>query len=73
MESLAAEGQAMLEELTKKVLALKDLLAKKEKAMSLEKGKSLVVEVTQKVKETKDESKELTQLANKAGSRASKK
>ena len=66
------ENEAMLEEMAKKVVALKELLAKKEKAMSLEKGKSLVLEVMQKVKETKEESKELNQLANKAGSKASK-
>ena len=66
------ENEAMLEEMAKKVVALKELLAKKEKAMSLEKGKSLVLEVMQKVKETKEESKELNQLANGAGSKASK-
>ena len=66
------ENEAMLEEMAKKVVALKELLAKKEKAMSLEKGKSLVLQVMQKVKETKEESKELNQLANKAGSKASK-
>ena len=66
------ETEAIVEGMAKKVVALKDLLAKKDKAMSLEKGKSLVVEVMKKVKETKEESKELNQLANKAGSRASK-
>ena len=67
------ETEAIMEGMAKKIVALKGLLAKKDRAMSLEKGKALVVDAMQKVKETKEESKELNQLANKAGSKASKK
>ena len=52
--------------------ALKQLLAKKQDAMTLEKAKKLLVEAGALVKEVKEETKEMNQLANKAGSRASK-
>ena len=52
---------------------LKQLLTKGDKAMSLTKAKSLLVESANLVKQLKEETKELTQLANKAGSKASTK
>ena len=54
----------------KKVKTLKEVLAKQEKEMKLEKAKDLLVEVMNKVKEVKEETKEMVQLACKASSRA---
>ena len=51
---------------------VKVLLVKKEKSMALSKAKALLVEAAALLKEVKDEAKELTQLANRAGSKASK-
>ena len=51
---------------------VKDLLAKKEKAMPFEKAKSLLLDLMGKIKEVKEETRELNQLANKANSKASK-
>ena len=61
-----------LEGLSKKVKVVKDLLAKKEKAMPFEKAKSLLLDLMGKIKEVKEETRELNQLANKANSKASK-
>ena len=52
---------------------LKDVLAKKDRAMPLGKATDLLVEAGFLIKEIKEESKELNQLANKAGSKTSKK
>ena len=60
----------MLSKLATKKEELKQLLAKKDKY--LDKGKKLLVETGTLLKEVKEEAKELTQLANKAGSKASK-
>ena len=56
-----------------KVQALKQLLLKKEGAMRLTKAKQLLIDAGAVAKEVKEETKELNQLANKAGSKASKK
>ena len=61
-----------LEGLSKKVKVVKDLLAKKEKAMPFEKAKSLLLDLMGKIKEVKEETRELNQLANQANSKASK-
>lgn len=66
--------KASLTRLAKRsVKTLKDILAKQEKAMKLEKAKAFLVEIVSKTKEIKGETKELIQLANKAGSKASTK
>lgn len=46
--------------------------AKKEKSMTLDKAKNILVEAGTLLKEVQNEARELTQLANKAGSNASK-
>ena len=66
------DTEGLLQKLGQKVSALKLLLAKGDKAMKLDKAKKLLVETGTLVKEVKEETRELTQLANKAGSRASK-
>ena len=65
------DAEALLQRLLTKVDQLKQLLAKKEQSMSLPKAKDLLLQVANLVKETKDEAKEMTQVANRAGSRAS--
>ena len=64
------ETEALLSKLATKKEELKQLLAKKDKY--LDKGKKLLVETGTLLKEVKEEAKELTQLANKAGPKASK-
>ena len=66
------ETEALLSKLATKKEELKQLLAKKDKYLNLDKGKKLLVETGTLLKEVKEEAKELTQLANKAGSKASK-
>lgn len=65
------DTEALLDGLAKKVGALKNVLANQGKAMPLSKAKALLVDVVSKVKEVKGETKELNQLANRAGSKAS--
>ena len=67
------ETETLLTKLGSHVEQLKKLLAKKEKAMGYIKGMELLVDVGVLLKETRDETKELKQLANKAGSKASTK
>jgi hypothetical protein len=66
------DSENTLEGLNKKVKVVKDLLAKKEKAMPFEKAKSLLLDLMGKIKEVRGETRELNQLANKANSKASK-
>ena len=66
------DTEDLLQKLASKVESMKQLLAKKDKAMKLEKGKKLLVDTGVVLKQVKDESKELVQLANKAGSKNSK-
>lgn len=66
------DTEDMLQRVNNKVAALKQLLAKKQDAMTLEKAKKLLVEAGALVKEVKEETREMNQLANKAGSKASK-
>ena len=66
------EVESMLKNLSNKQEELKLLLAKKEKYLKLEKAKKLLVQAGTLLKEVKEETKELSQLANKAGSKASK-
>ena len=66
------DTEGLLQKLSQKVNALKLLLAKGDKAMKLDKAKKLLVETGTLIKEVKEETKELIQQANKAGSRASK-
>ena len=67
------DADALVQRLTGKVEELKKLLAKKEQAMGLTKAKELLATVAKLVKETKDEAKEMNQVANRAGSRAGSK
>ena len=66
------DTEALLSKLIAKKEELKQLLAKKDKFLNLDKGKKLLVETGTLLKEVKDEATELNQLANKAGSKASK-
>ena len=66
------DTKGLLQKLATKVEAMKQLLAKKDKAMKLEKGKKLSVDTGVVLKQVKDESKELVQLAKKAGSKISR-
>ena len=66
------DTEALLNKLTTKKEQLKQLLAKKDKYLNCDKAKKLLVETGTLLKEVKDEAKEMTQLANKAGSKASK-
>ena len=66
------EVTTLLDKMGSQVNVLKTLLVKQQKSMSLTKAKDLLVEVGTLMKDGKDECKELTQLANKAGSKASK-
>ena len=61
-----------LEILAKKVKVVKDILAKQDQSMPLQKAKQVLVDTMTAVKAAKEESKELNQVANKAGSKASK-
>ena len=67
------ESEELLKGMAKKTNALKDLLAKKDKWGSLAKAKALLVDAAKEMKKTKEEAKELNQLANKTNSKASKK
>eukprot|EP00438_Fugacium_kawagutii_P033587 Skav205237 [mRNA] locus=scaffold1794:241395:247080:+ [translate_table: standard] len=67
------EAEEQLKILNKRVTQLKDLLAKGDSWGSLTKAKQFLVDMAKDMKETKDEGKELEQMANKAGSKASKK
>ena len=66
------DTEELLQNLDKKMDLVKQVLAKKDKSMKLDKAKKLLVETGTLMKEVKNEAKELTQLANKAGSKASK-
>ena len=66
------DTEDLFSRLSKKMELVKVLLVKKEKSMALSKAKALLVEAAALLKEVKDEAKELTQLANRAGSKASK-
>ena len=55
-----------------KIEMLKQVLAKQDKAMKLDKAKGLLLAMGGMLKEVKEETKELNALANKAGSKASK-
>ena len=66
------EVTTLLDKMGSQVNVLKTLLVKQQKSMSLTKAKDLLVEVGTLMKDGNDECKELTQLANKAGSKASK-
>ena len=61
------DAEQMLDGLSKTMKTLKDVLAKQDKAMKLEKAKALLVEMVGKTKEVNSE----TKVANKAGSKAS--
>ena len=67
------DTESMLDNLKNTTKVLKDVLAKKDRAMPLGKATDLLVEAGFLIKEIKEESKELNQLANKAGSKTSKK
>ena len=67
------ESEDLLNAMGKKTKALKDLLAKKDQWGSLAKAKALLVDAANQMKRTKEEAKELNQLANKTNSKASKK
>ena len=66
------DTEGLLAMLARKVQTVKDLLAQKDEKMTLEKAKKILLDTMTKVKEVKDETKELNQLASKAGSKASK-
>ena len=66
------DTEDLFSRLSKKMELVKVLLVKKEKSMALSKAKALLVEAAALLKEVKDEAKELNQLANRAGSKASK-
>ena len=66
------ESEDLLNAMGKKTKALKDLLAKKDQWGSLAKAKALLVDAANQMKKTKEEAKELNQLANKTNSKASK-
>ena len=55
-----------------KIEVVKQVLAKQDKAMKLDKAKGLLVAMGGMLKEVKEETRELNALANKAGSKASK-
>ena len=67
------DTESMLDNLKNTTKVLKDVLAKKDGAIPLGKATDLLVEAGFLIKEIKEESKELNQLANKAGSKTSKK
>ena len=66
------DTEDLFSRLSKKMELVKVLLVKKEKSMALSKAKAILVEAAALLKEVKDEAKELNQLANRAGSKASK-
>ena len=72
-KTVKTESEDLLKGMAKKTNALKDLLAKKDKWGSLAKAKALLVDAAKEMKKTKEEAKELNQLANKTNSKASKK
>ena len=67
------ETEGLLQKITTKVEALKKVLLQKEKFGKLEAAKKILAETATQLKQVKDETKELNQLANKAGSRFSAK
>ncbi len=67
------DAETVLADLAHRLKQLKDILAKGKKAMSLENAKALLVDVMARVKECKQETKELYHAANKAKSVASTK
>ena len=66
------EADALHKELAQQLSLLKKVLLKKQQGMALAKVKSLLQDSAPKIKEVKEEVKELNQLANKAASKASK-
>lgn len=67
------DSEEVLKALTKKANQVKELLAKKEGWGSLTKATALMVDVSKEIKKTKDETRELNQLAHKANSKAASK
>ena len=67
------ETEGLLQKITTKVEALKKVLLQKQKFGKLEAAKKILAETANQLKQVKDETKELNQLANKAGSRVSAK
>ena len=67
------ETEGLLQKITTKVEVLKKVLLQKQKFGKLEAAKKILAETANQLKEVKDETKELNQLANKAGSRVSAK
>ena len=67
------EAEGLLQKLATKVDVLKNLLANKDKSMKLTKAKKVLAGTATQLKEMKDETKELNQMANKAGSKFSAK
>lgn len=65
--------ELMCSALEKKVKQVNPLLSKGKEAMALDKAKQLLVELMHRVKEVKNETKELKQQASRAGSKTSKK
>ena len=76
MKRVTKAGKKDVEELLlkmkNKIEMLKQVLAKQDKAMKLDKAKGLLLAMGGMLKEVKEETKELNALANKAGSKASK-
>ena len=66
------DAEELLLKMKNKIEMLKQVLAKQDKAMKLDKAKGLLVAMGGMLKEAKEETRELTALANKAGSKASK-
>ena len=67
------EAEGLLQKMATKVDAVKNVLANKNKSMKLTKAKKVLVGTATQLKEMKDETKELNQMANKAGSKCSAK
>ena len=64
--------EELLLKMKNKIEVVKQVLAKQDKAMKLDKAKGLLVAMGGMLKEVKEETRELNALANKAGSKASK-
>ena len=64
--------EELLLKMKNKLEVVKQVLAKQDKAMKLDKAKGLLVAMGGMLKEVKEETRELNALANKAGSKASK-
>ena len=72
-KTVKKETEGLLQNMAAKVDALKNLLANKDKSVKLTKAKKVLAETATQLKEMKDETKELNQMANKAGSKSSAK